>query len=506
MKLNSTKIYNQIVIIIFLITISLPLIFSIYEKDAKFSRIEKRKLNQMPSITPVDFKKILDFPEKFNNYFSDQFGLRISFVKYYKKLKFFMGDSPSKEITIGKDDWLFLGSINNLKDNNGVINDFRNVNKYSDSQLKKIAMYLEGLQLWLGARNIEYVFFIAPNKHTIYPDKLPESIQKESSESATDQLLDYLKKHTDVKTVDLRKPLFEEKLNRQIYYKKDTHWNYAGANIAQKYLFLELNKIFPNSFDTNIYEMEQRTSYGGDLLGIMGPYIYGKRYKKNEPYPIFNKKCTPKFTPTKYIPRDIHTSVCDDKTLKALVFRDSFFSKLEPYFSRQFNEITYIFEKTSYRPLKKYLAKYKPNIVIEEWVERHLPYVPREYSVFYRFLKSYRFKNSQIVAYKNSWNNIKFTHADPLTTKTKIALNKNKSYVMNFVIQSPVKSKLKIFTNNKQKKLIKNVAIRKGETNILILLENISQNSFISFTPSIKNKVFNMNSLEIRETKHNFTH
>jgi len=43
---------------------------------------------------------------------------------------------------------------------------------------------------------------------------------------------------------------------------------------------------------------------------------------------------------------------------------------------RRFRYSTYIWEKLSFKKLKKYITKRKPNIVIEEWVERSFPYVP----------------------------------------------------------------------------------------------------------------------------------
>lgn len=68
--------------------------------------------------------------------------------------------------------------------------------------------------------------------------------------------------------------------------------------------------------------------------------------------------------------------VCDDEDLNVLIFRDSYFSTLEPYFSRQFNRSTYIWNRLEYSTLAEFVEKEKPDIVIDQVVERVLPYLP----------------------------------------------------------------------------------------------------------------------------------
>lgn len=74
--------------------------------------------------------------------------------------------------------------------------------------------------------------------------------------------------------------------------------------------------------------------------------------------------------------RETHTMVCNTQELNAVIFRDSFFVALKPYFSRQFYRSTYIWEKINSKSLIKYIEQEAPDIVIEEVVERSLPYTP----------------------------------------------------------------------------------------------------------------------------------
>ena len=58
--------------------------------------------------------------------------------------------------------------------------------------------------------------------------------------------------------------------------------------------------------------------------------------------------------------------------MNAIIFRDSF--GIKPYISRQFNRSTYIWGRVDYSLLTEFIEKEKPDIVIEEVIERALPY------------------------------------------------------------------------------------------------------------------------------------
>ena len=84
----------------------------------------------------------------------------------------------------------------------------------------------------------------------------------------------------------------------------------------------------------------------------------------------------------KNLKKAIRTNVNADLKLNAVIFRDSCFNVLEPYFNRKFKHVTYMVGKVNYPSLKKCIDLEKPDIVIEEWVERHLPFVPKTINEF----------------------------------------------------------------------------------------------------------------------------
>lgn len=365
---------------IFGIAIFSPFFLGVIEEDRKESSFEKRKLSNLPE-TPKTISDIIRFPNAFNSYYTDHFGLREWFTKYYRIAKYSIGDSPSQDVTIGQDGWLFLGGITKGYTKNGdPIGDARNVTLYSRADLKKLAEHMMNVKSWLNRKGIEYIFVIAPNKHTIYADKLPSYISKVNEESATDQAVKYLKEYTDIAVVDLRDSLIKEKKKHQLYAKIGTHWNHYGANIAQYEIIKEIQKLFPNQIKAELAPLKisnQNISDRG-LTKMMGLHLL----EETNPQPVFEQSCIPKKIIHDPNGRQIYTMICEDQQLNTIIFRDSFFLALEPYFSRKFKHSTYIWQRLNYPSLAQYIELEKPDIVIEEWVERTFPYVPGTHAGF----------------------------------------------------------------------------------------------------------------------------
>ena len=374
-KNTQHHIYSIVVIIMFLGVIFTPFIGWIIFKDKTISTVEKRTLSKLPNF-PKTKNSLTKYPKLFDTYFSDHFGFRDEIIdKYYLLKTKFDKNAISQDVTFGKDGWMFLGGIKkNYSRYENPMGDAMNIDLYQPTQLTEFANYINKVSSYLNDKNITYIFIIAPNKHTIYFDKLPPYIKKQNNVSSTDQLVTYLNKHTNVKIIDLRKALLKHKNEQQLYYKTDTHWNYLGANFAQYEISKILAKIFPNKIKPYLYKKDEFKLYkkpGGDLA------IFSKQKNiiENDYRPIFKQSKMIKYPSTVGI-RQTFTSYNKNGQLNALIFRDSFFTALVPYMERRFRYSTYIWEKLSFKKLKKYITKRKPNIVIEEWVERSFPYVP----------------------------------------------------------------------------------------------------------------------------------
>ena len=367
------KLNSLIISLLFCASIFIPFSIGILENDKEISEIEKRKLVQLPKI-PKTIKDINKFPQLFDKYYADHFGLRYLFTEYYKLVKYSIGDSPSEDVTIGKNGWLFLGSKRGHNRYDDPIGDARNINLFSQSELKQFAKYMVKLNTWLNEQGIKYIFVIAPNKHTIYFEQLPDYISKVNEKSAMDQLIDYLKKYTDIAVIDLQQPLLKAKEKHQIYFKTDTHWNDYAANIAQYEIMLKIAKFFPDKIQPELQKIQVKARKGGDLSGFIGVNNLQEPY----PRPIFKPTCNLTKHPKTANETITHTFTCNNQKLNTIIFRDSFFQALQPYFVRKFNRSTYIWGSLNYPALKKYIELEQPDVIIEEIIERKLPYLPSD--------------------------------------------------------------------------------------------------------------------------------
>jgi len=369
------------VIITLLFFFSLITIFfmGIITHDKTVSLLENRTLSPLPNM-PINRNMLKEFPKKFDAYYADHFGLRAWFTQYYKSIKYRLGDSSSKYVIRGKEGWLFLGSIKEQhKVHKDPIGDVRHVNLYSQADLEKFTLYITRLNNWLQKQGIQYLFVIAPNKHTIYFNKLPDYIKRVNPQSATDQLVSHLKQHTSIHIVDLRARLIQQKDKYDLYSKIGTHWNFQGANIAQYEILTQVKYLFPQKIYPQLYPQrifKKQLALDVDLEKMLGVSIKPPVYAYQ---PIFDKGGTSiaDYIQIIYEAKNQPFNITNpEQILTTLVFRDSFFSHLLPYFEQHFKSATYVEEKLNYASLSQQLKLQKPDIIIEEWVERSLPYVP----------------------------------------------------------------------------------------------------------------------------------
>ncbi len=377
---RTTSIVSVVGIAIFLIAISAPLVRSVLKQDQEYSKSEKRLLAQLPS-PPKNTDELVSYPNRFDDYYADQFGYRKKLnSRYIKLMSYFTSRSAVKDVTLGQDGWLFLGSPRpSNKGNDNPFGDARHIEIYSQEDLEVAAAQLEKRRDWLKSQNIEYIYTVAPNKHTIYFDKLPKNIKKEGPRSGTDQLLGYLKENTDVTVVDLRPALLEKRKTADVYFKYDTHWNLLGANLAQYDIMLAVNKLVPDSYPARLFEDNEFEFRAIDKPGDLSAMVQLEKHTEVHPLPRLRGLCLPIDRSTEQdLAKMRKVTTCDKGRKSALVYRDSFGDSLQLYFSRQFEVATYVWKQSDFESLYKEIAIRKPDVVIEEVVERVLPYIPSD--------------------------------------------------------------------------------------------------------------------------------
>ena len=210
-----------------------------------------------------------DFGKNFEAYFNDRFFGRYYFLKYYEYLKAILSPSEGNiNVLIGKNDFLFFRGDNSIKS-------FQNAELYPDDFLRRVADYLQNINDFCKKNGKLFYFFIAPDKNKIYGENV-KYIRKvrPDSESRTFQLIDYLKKHTDVKVIYPYDEMLKAKTDNPddlLYYKYDTHWNERGGYIGYLALMKEIDKdtVTPK---VKIKSWEKYLYDSGDLARMIGSY------------------------------------------------------------------------------------------------------------------------------------------------------------------------------------------------------------------------------------------
>ncbi len=159
-------------------------------------------------------------------------------------------DVPGDLVLIGDQNWLYFDET--------VTQTCLTVDPYIRlvAEIDKAATVVE-------ASGRDFVYTIAPNKATVYPDYVP-SYAGSCAEANTDLLYSVLLASSDPSQVDLVTPF--QASSEQLYWKHDTHWDVNGALLGSELIAALAAPGSWNSLDL----MATPASRQGDLASILG--------------------------------------------------------------------------------------------------------------------------------------------------------------------------------------------------------------------------------------------
>jgi alginate O-acetyltransferase complex protein AlgJ len=367
-------------IVAFMAAIWLPLVATFWASGSgRMDTTEKRKLADRPKFK-LTRERLNTYPADFNHYFDDNFGMRENLVGLHSYLKGIgLGVSPIRDAIIGNEGWLYLGDSN-------IVADYRNAHPFNETELRQWRDVLVAKREWLAERGVRYVFVVAPDKHTIYPEYMPSRFNKISSSSCLDQLMAYMKANSDFEIVDLRPALNAAKATVRVFHKTDTHWNDRGAFVAYREIMRAASALLPElkPRDEGDFRAVAYPAPGRDLANMMGlRAVIGERILRLEPtFQLCAEPAAitlpPDFQGPNHEPgHGPFAMQCSTGKLKAVVFRDSFGTALVPYLAESFKRTAFIWHYPNRTVMNATIASERPDIVIEERVERHLkPLLP----------------------------------------------------------------------------------------------------------------------------------
>ncbi len=240
---NVRRAVDAVLVAAFVTAIVAPAIDAFVRDDAaRGPARELRRASEEPAL-PASMQELLRFPAAYEAHFSDTFGLRdrLMHLNSLEKHQVF-GTAPSKAIVVGDHGWIFWGG-----DRSPEV--FRGVAPLSAEELFGWQHEIEERARKLQEHGCRYVWIIAPNKETIYPERMPAGLRPVGP-TRFEQFVSWMKERSKVDVLDLRPVLLEEKEHDSgpldaVYSPYGTHWTGRGVLAVVREIVEHLAKEHP---------------------------------------------------------------------------------------------------------------------------------------------------------------------------------------------------------------------------------------------------------------------
>jgi alginate O-acetyltransferase complex protein AlgJ len=340
------------------------------------TQFENRKTEVLPAL-PRTWTALREYPAHFETWFDDRFGLRgpLVHLDHWARAVLF-GVSPVPKVLIGKSGWLYFRG----EDAKAFDRWYRGSEAISDATLAAIRAELLQRQAFLASRGIPFVVVVVPEKYSIYPEYLPDWATPRARQTPFDRLVTALAADTLLHFVDLRAPLRAAKGPDRLYYQTDSHWNYLGASVGYGVLMTAVAKLLPGLAIATVPRPPYVAGvdyYSGDLAQMLG---LPAQFREDDIAPLGKILATPE---SRCARLDAAASSPGVETFVyrcpnsprfiALIYRDSMGIPLQPMLAENFSRSTFV---TSAQLDAGLVDRLRPDIVIEEMVERALTGIP----------------------------------------------------------------------------------------------------------------------------------
>lgn len=181
---------------------------------------------------------------------------RAEIIAFANALRWRITGGANDQVRLGQDGWIFLTE---------------EVQFDADAQdhlASRVALLRDTAQA-LQAKQVELVVAVVPDKARIYAQHLqgayPGYLQSRYSRSV-EQL-----RAAGVRVVDLATPLAQAAATQTVYYRTDTHWNQAGAQVAAQAIAQAIAPTVASTAETTFQTHDKAAAERpGDLLRLMG--------------------------------------------------------------------------------------------------------------------------------------------------------------------------------------------------------------------------------------------
>ena len=258
--------------------------------------------------------------------------------------------SSDRRIVLARSGWLFWTDGDDTE--TATMANFRGRLRFTNAQVQQAQRHLLVMRDALAACNIRALVAVAPNKQSIYGEKL--SGDGETAETELDDLLPRLELGARSLLLDLRPPLRAAKAQHPelpLYYKTDSHWNLLGAYYGYSAIMAELAKTTPIAnlqlTSRDRYKIAVTSRPPGDLAQMLAASAW--------------------FTDAEVEERPIIDAAAPPGAGRLLILGDSFSERLIPYFRPHFSTVQF-----RHFPSPPASVGDKPSVILFGFVERYL--------------------------------------------------------------------------------------------------------------------------------------
>ncbi len=308
-------------------------------------------LSRAPALRDPEGRWNPKYLAQVQDYAGDNFYLRQEMITAWSALNArVFGSSITEEVVLGADGWLYFGD---------TLPDYAGLAPMTDREIFSAARNLSLMAEYCENQGAEFVFTVAPNKNSLYPEHMP-GLSAASAPSNAERLAEALEGQ-NVNYLDCFQ-LFRGQ-GEALYFKTDSHWNGRGAALAADAVNEALGR-FSSYFDGPFISEE---THKGDLYDML--YPAGEGLEADQVY-----------SGELAIEYDVPIRSAENLTIMThgggeeslLMFRDSFGNNLYPYLADSFN--TALFSRSMPYRLDL-VSQREADFVVAELVERNLRYL-----------------------------------------------------------------------------------------------------------------------------------
>lgn len=317
--------------------------------------IGNEKETPFPSTSNEDGSFNLQFFTELGKYFETHFAFRAELIDADAKIQSNLFKTSNIDtVTVGTDGWLYYSS---------TLGDYTGDNLFTARETADLVRNLTLIRDYAKNQGVDFLFTIAPNKNTLYPEHMPYFIATDGGVRNRDLVNEALS-NSDLTYVNLF-DLFKAQKDT-LYFERDSHWTNEGALLVYNAVMDALGKAHD---DYSAAEILRKQDFNGDLAAML--YPNGAEPEFNCYYGAEDKYTYT--TDTKSVEDSYIQTSAPSETGKLYMYRDSFGNSLLPFFASAYNTAT--FTKAFPMILEYDLMGAQPDVFVMELVERNLDWL-----------------------------------------------------------------------------------------------------------------------------------